>query len=138
MSRRGRRGRNKSDSATRDAVTSTPLADRLFMGSLRPQAPFSTAAHVVLTELEDRRTYHPLGFFRPARTTEGVPSGPLKVKSKPFRRSLPFGLQFGVPDKTIVCVRRKRRKEVLHALRKTGGGAGRRKPKRNWLSSVSC
>jgi len=46
---------------------------------------------------------------------------------------------FSHPWQVIVCVRRKRRREVLHALRKTGrGGSKQRKPRRNFWSEVRC
>lgn len=91
-----------------------------------------------LPEVDDGRRYHP-DLFAPLRQTDGTRAAPLRVTKKPFKRQLPFGLQFAVPEKTVVCVRRKQRKEVLHALRKTGSGRGRRKsPRRNWYSGVRC
>lgn len=40
------------------------------------------------------------------------------------------------PDSVAVCVRRKRRKEVLHALRRVGRNSGRRR--RNQWSDIKC
>lgn len=94
-----------------------------------------------LRPVEDRRTYHPLGPMRPPKTWSGHSVTPVKPKfsNKKFQRNLPFGLQFAAPKETLVCVRRKRRKEVLHALKKTGKGAGRRrKPRRNFYSWIGC
>lgn len=46
---------------------------------------------------------------------------------------------FHAPWQVIICVRRKRRREVLHALNKTGAGKGRqRRPVRNTFSEVRC
>lgn len=38
---------------------------------------------------------------------------------------------------TMVCVRRSQRREVLHALGKTGQG-GQKSPKYNWQSKIHC
>lgn len=53
---------------------------------------------------------------------------------------LPYRIGFTLPWQVIICVRRKRRRQVLHALGKTGRGATRRmKPRKNnhW-SEVRC
>lgn len=43
------------------------------------------------------------------------------------------------PWQVMICVRRQRRKEVLHAMKKTGGRGGRmKKPRRNFWSEVRC
>lgn len=129
MPSRGRRRRQQSSAA--DAVLSRPLAP-LFSGlpSLTP-----------LKDVEDRRTWHPVGPFRPARQLGGHPVHPVNVnkpKNQKFKRQLPFGLKFAVPENTVICVRRKRRKEVLHALKKTGKGRGRKRPTKNWYSKIGC
>lgn len=98
--------------------------------------PYSEAADYRL--IEDRRTHHPLDFFRPPLATDGGHIAPVRVTKKPFKTQLPFGLQFAAPEKTLVCVRRNQRKEVLHALRKTGRGRSRKSPRRNYLSGVRC
>lgn len=50
------------------------------------------------------------------------------------------GLRFNRPDKVAVCVRRKRRREVLHALRLTNKrhGSGGRKRRRTPWSNIKC
>lgn len=125
----------------RNDTPPTPIADALFQPpSANPRLLSDLVSSPVgpLTEVEDRRTYHPLDTFRPVMEIGGTPSGPRQVK-RSFKRSLPFGLQFGKPEKTAICVRRNTRKEVLHAMRKTGKGGGpRRRPRRNWHSSTSC
>lgn len=94
-------------------------------------------------DIEDRRDFHPLDVFRPARTWSGQdapPVTPSKV-SGGGNRSRAFvakGLSFRVPDDVLVCVRRKQRKEVLHALRKVGRGRGGGRKRRNWWSSITC
>lgn len=91
----------------------------------------------------DQRRYHPdkraraadslirsatqlyIGGWRGALGTDRVP------------RVLPHTVQFRVPNLVAVCVRRKVRKEVLHAQRKTAKGAGSQR-KRNIWSGIKC
>lgn len=126
----GRRRGSKSSTPIADAVfLSRPLTGRLISNSPKAFDP--------LTEVEDRRTYHPLDAFRPAMDIGGTQTTQRVVK-KSFKRQLPFGLSFGVPETTAICVRRKTRKEVLFAKRKTGKGKSRRRPTRNWFSKIGC
>lgn len=94
--------------------------------------------------VEDRRTYNPSKntTYTP-RTISGKRS---RVVTRSATVSTPSGLKqlnttplpsFAVPSKTLVCVRRKQRKEVLHAYKKTGTG-GQKKPRRNQFSNISC
>lgn len=97
--------------------------------------------------IEDRRLWSPETRLLPTqkglqrrtglRTVSGVPTYRLKAKPSP-RLSVPRGIAFGEPNRLVLCIRRKQRKEVLHALRKTGKGVKRRNPKRNYWSSISC
>lgn len=107
---------------------SPSLTDRLLHDVVEP-----------LREVEDRRTYHPLEDFRPARNVLGALAGPVRVtpknKSKPF---LAHGLSFSAPKTVALCVRRKRRKEVLFAKNKTRAGAKSRRRRRNWFSAIGC
>lgn len=126
MSRRRRR--NRSDSERPHAVSQRPLATLL-----RPAPPPIKPLQLI----EDRRTYHPLGADRPARQVSGHPSKPLRVTpSRKFK--IPTQLGFTDPRQVAVCVRRKQRKEVLHALKKTGKGKRHRRPRRTWLSNIRC
>lgn len=105
---------------------------------------------------EDRRTFHP-DLFRPAvalpRSSsrlivgEGIRVGrpntnvsrPDTVRSS-FRGSIPHRVGFEVPKDVVICLRRKRRREVLHALGKAGrGGIGRgRRRHTNEFSEIGC
>lgn len=88
--------------------------------------------------VEDRRTHHPLGKARPARTVNGVTSKKLNIK-KSAGHKLPAVLAFAAPKKVLICVRRGVRKSVLHALGKTGKGARHSKTRRrSAYSGVSC
>lgn len=134
------------------------------VGNLSPPR-FSTA---LLSKIEDRRTYHPDGDFRPVRTISGSPvktprlqpnvnlrihkvPSHLKAKlygalyeaaSKPQRRvysdlkQTKARLEHVEPRKTIVCLKRKIREEVMHAL--GHAGKGHRAPRRNPTSDVHC
>lgn len=130
----GRRRRDRGDSYQADAFftqtrTLTPPA------LLRlPPMP--------LPDVEDRRTFNPDGVFRPAKTIySGGPAGPLRqgrIPTKKAKTYQPTTVAFEAPKAVAVCVRRKQRKEVIHALRKAGRGARRRKPRRNFYSGVQC
>lgn len=124
-----KRGRDRSASTRPDA----PSPHRALTTVVRP---YPTAP--LLPAIEDRRTHHPLGTNRPARLVSGHPTKPHVVKPSKFKRQLPFGLRFAAPQQTVICVRRKTRKEVLHALNKTGRGKPRRRPRRNWYSKIGC
>lgn len=54
----------------------------------------------------------------------GSPLSRLKVKTDPLRRS--------------ICQSRHTRRSVLHALKKTGSGGGKKHRRRTWKSSVKC
>lgn len=89
-----------------------------------------------LRRIEDRRLFHPESFYRPARTLSG--NRPRIVAGSSHSLfSMPHGVRFDVPAKTVICVRRKRRKEVLFAKGKAGAGR-KRPPRRNWYSNVRC
>lgn len=92
-----------------------------------------------VTAVEDRRTYHPLGVFRPAATLGDLRARTVvpRAARKASRFVVPSGLRFMVPERVAICARRKVRKEVMHALGRAGSG-GMRKPRRKWFSAISC
>lgn len=96
--------------------------------------------------LEDRREWNPLleeapaavFFEREARRV--VPTRPRVSRpsqARSIEELLPHGLQFNVPEEVLVCVRRKRRREVLFATRRYGRN-GAKRYRRNRFSEVSC
>jgi len=86
-----------------------------------------------LRELEDRRYYQPDRSVRaPASLKRGHAKIATHITEKNLRR-----VAFANPRYVAMCVRRKIRREVLHAL-KVAGGKGMRKPRRNYWSDVSC
>lgn len=125
--------RDAADIARRSLVRTTPLVD--------------------LKALEDRRTFSPDGFRSPAksfttprhRLTESI-TYPKSLQRKTLRYTKyptyspvisTRRIAFENPEDVAICVRRKTRREVLHALKKTGSRG--QKPKRfSWYSSVSC
>lgn len=142
-----RRHRRENDLAERDnnSITSSPsLLGNSILDDLLRRYPSPTS---VLT-LDDRRTFHPDGFFRPAvssvrgdRSVVERQFGPqfighrINNNTKPSRSFYAFG--FKVPERVAVCVRRKSRREVLFAKRHTGRGARSRK-RFNYWSDVRC
>lgn len=98
--------------------TSEPLYDRRrHQPTDYPQSPGSTYA---------RATRLHVGGFSPlSRSTR--------------EDDIPAGLRFAIPSHIAVCVRRKVRREVLHALDRTskrGRGGGKRH--RNFWSGIKC
>lgn len=92
----------------------------------------------------DRRGFHPLGGIRGPGATKSA-FGRLIVH--PIRdarvtvvgRDVPPAVKFAVPQKVAICVRRKVRREVLHALRRTNrAGASGRPRRRNAFTGVRC
>ena len=99
-----------------------------------------------LSLIEDRRVYNPLGSLSPARSISRnthalvVPNdrvSPSRSRSNRSFLSPPSFVGFQAPKKVLVCVRRQRRKEVLHALKKTGR-VGQRRPRFSDYSSIKC
>lgn len=129
--------RRRHRSHTRDELSSL-VHPVLRLPTIRLTPP------VDLRLLEDRRRAdETTDFARPARAMRrGDAQLVVPARSSNVRRSavydLPSAVQFKVPNQVAICVRRKRRKEVLHALRRTGRGARRRKAKWSEFSSVRC
>lgn len=155
-SKSGRRGHSSHLSTPSHRPLTPALSSRLLIS--RPVETFQSAPP--LTEVEDRRTFHFDHQDRPALTRWGTPAqvtvtnrqrpkaAQASPKAKKRQRLITnrFGpkvhsqtkgiLTFAAPDDTVVCIRRQRRKEVLHAKKKTGGS--RRPGRRTWLSKISC
>lgn len=110
---------------------------------LSPLRPFS--------HLEDGRLFN-FDMYTPARglfrsDVRVVVRNRRRSSLDPMRhlRSFPSQtkgvLAFDVPERVGVCIRRKRRKEVLHALGASGGGirrVRRRRNRRGPYSHISC
>lgn len=98
-----------------------------------------------LSVFEDRREWNPEGDNAPARSFNKSRHRLVSIPRRP-RKSVayikpnfytPDVVAFHAPRKVLICVRRKRRKEVMFALNKAGK-AGQRSPRFNEYSEVSC
>jgi hypothetical protein len=105
-----------------------------------------------LIQYEDRRQWHPEKENRPAasfsqsRHRLQIPTRTRKIQkythTKSSRSKSPFSylsseIGFRNAKRILICVRRKVRKEVLFAKKKTGK-VGQKRPKFNQYSKVSC
>jgi len=122
---KGKSGRK----GTREPLDSLPIR-------VRSWAP-PTA---LLTEIDDHRTYTKSPATRPALTLTGAVAGIQAITPKRGTRSrtrVPYQIAFTAPKETLVCVRRSRRRQVLHALKKTGKRGQRRRRRSQW-SNIKC
>lgn len=147
MARKRKTGLSNSDPSLTDQFPGGSAEDISFARPrlLSPLSPLpSTGLNDPLSEVEDRRSFHPQGRHRPALYS----TGPLKVKDRsPSKLQRRFGfaprsqtkgvLTFANPSNVVLCVRRKTRREVLFATRRNGAG-GRRPRRRNWTTQISC
>lgn len=129
MAKKNRSGRVVSTSPTQRYVLDVPR----YMPRLL--SPLSYAP------VEDRRVFHPAGPVN--RPVFSSPRSAARVVARQ-RPSSPYFpsqtkaiLTFDVPNRVSICVKRKVRKQVLHAVNKAGK-RGQRKPRRNFWSSISC
>lgn len=122
-------------------VDATPLLD-LF------EAPaYRYGLSSDLLPVEDRRSWSPGAAAPPldyssARTVIGSPArlrASARHSTGPGRVAPTFSpvVAFQTPSRVNICIRRQRRKEVLHAKR-FYGRAKLRRPTRNAYSSISC
>ncbi|WNK13802.1 MAG: hypothetical protein [Microvirus sp.] len=132
MSRR--RSRQRFDSNSRfDAVA--VVHDKL-ASSLRQLRRFD------LRLLEDRRLFDPLGDYSRLRSVVGRPRVVVRNVNREAERARksifpPVSVGFAVPKNVALCKRRHERREVMHALRLTGRGAGSPKRRGPW-SDIHC
>lgn len=104
---------------------------------------------VDLSEVEDRRTFHPDQDDRPVRSSRrsavtSQPNHPSRARARAAARAPALHnvvasvfQTFRYPSSVAICIRRKMRDEVLHALGKTGKGSGRPR-RRNANSKIRC
>lgn len=117
-------------------------AKRSLPRPLSPPRSIYQSPSKALRLIEDRREFHPMGRFRPARSLS-TPLHRLEVPNAPVRHTVRKTISaishiaFKAPEKVLVCVRRQRRKEVLHALQKAGK-SGQARPRHSYYSSIKC
>lgn len=122
----------KSNPNTSSAMSSTPSLDTLLLYKLRPPPvllPVPSFSYSVVRQAGDRR------FWQPDRTTRpphAVKPGASRVVAKNLN-----ALRFADPRAVALCARRKIRKQVMFALRRTKKGSSGRKH-RNFWSSITC
>lgn len=80
----------------------------------------------------DLRRFYPSDFMRPLHALK-------REATRSVIGNTPTSIRLADPDLVSLCLRRKARREVLHALRRThlGKGLGRRR-RRNRYSIISC
>lgn len=124
MARRSRRSQRDTN------VIASPLLDNRtdLLGATE------RSLRSLFQEIEDLREYHPEGINRAARAISRSSAREKIGKESPFTRQVKA---FVEPDRVALCVRRKRRREVLFAKRKTRKGSGGAK-RLNWRSFIHC
>lgn len=99
---------------------------------------YSSSVRSLDTQVEDRRTYTPAG--RSARPPASSRRHLAKTKPTKLTAFAQQAIQtFAHPKSVLICLRRKMREEVLHALGKSGKGSRfQKKPKYNQHSNIRC
>lgn len=157
MARRNRRSRGSTQRAgaispphwiANPRVAPTDFYDWLTFAlpPVRPPRPVDFLPDLVpdLVPFEDRRLWSP-DRLEPARR---LPTGQahFRVAPPPAKRSTArlrallwpsHQVAFQQPERVAVCIRRQRRREVLHALN-VAGSRGLRPPRRSQYTGVSC
>lgn len=132
---RGRSGYHYLPRDRRSIATALPQEVLDPVGFLSRAVPaFVSSVRSKLDEFEDRRFVLD---DAPARSTRRVVQ--IGIRPRPSRRSVErtwSAIHFKYPVHTLICVRRKRRRQVLFA--KGRGGGGKRPPKYNSYSHVRC
>ena len=102
----------------------------------------SNRIHTLLSDIEDRRQFHPLDDIRPAKGLSRFGSmlhvSPVgdRAKARKVQRSGPETFKFNIPSGVAVCVRRQQRREVLFALKRSGKGSKSQSRSINYYSHV--
>lgn len=129
----------------RDIITSLsqPYRYRPVPHVLRPPSVSYKTNMFALSLIEDRRTHYPgLSPYKRPVVSEAVGRpARLKLIQNPRHRQPSYTkalVAFAEPDKLPLCIRRRVRKEVLHAKGVAGSKKPQRKPRRNEFSDVSC
>lgn len=133
-----RRQQARPETPKRDAIAvSSPLLRDTLDDLLRGPAP--------LLSVSDGRTFDPTDYgrgtsqrYRAPVLLTGARPGLVARPGKVWKPGPPVRVGFASPSQVVTCVRRKQRREVLHALRKTGKGSGYGKKRRTPLSGVHC
>lgn len=101
--------------------------------------PFPSVSRAYLSDIAADRTSDPFPDRPRSSRRQDVPLVSKKPSRKvPRRLSHAYELNFEAPRYVVQCVRRKNRREVLFAKKKTGKGSKAKIRRRNAWSSVRC
>lgn len=147
------RGRSSRGNAHDSFSTPTSLTQLLSPSNYTPR-PIErvTIPNLIRDEVQyvrqfnDRRNYHPEPnrypgaiVRRAGRLNIDTLGNSVRSQVRPNNDVLPWRVAFADPKKVAVCVRRKVRREVLHALKlKSRAGKGGAPRRRNPWSGIRC
>lgn len=139
-SSRSKRGRDVSSAASAHRYRPRPVPRVSASMSVLPQLSRTNDPFGVLAlPVADRRTWHPAGpltrpWAAPFSSSRQVAKQNPSFNQPSYTKAV---VAFQAPDGVAVCVRRKRRKQVLHA-KGVAGKKGIRRYRRNYTSNYSC
>lgn len=85
----------------------------------------------------DNRTHFVQRYTAGAITRKSLRLNP-DTRGTLLRKTIPAALKFAEPGNVSVCVRRRTRRQVLHALKRTRKGAGSKRRRLNSYSRIHC
>lgn len=147
-----RGSRSNTSAATRDPLLRSLTQWSLPLPSGHLQVP-GLGNPFDLSQVEDGRRWHPDPDHGPltiggrwARVVvhkrpviaRSQALNPLGFRGFPRAVQVPVGVQFHSPLKVVTCVRRKVRRAVIFAKKKSGRGVKRRRPRRTFRSEIWC
>lgn len=127
--------RGKSSRGARDisTIANDPLRGLLPAPRLRPRPLVTLSDLVDLTPVQDLRRFHPLGDVRARVDAIGRKADARRLTNKAMTH-----IGFDRPYFLATCIRRRERREVLFAKKRTRKGAGARRRRQNFFSKVRC
>lgn len=136
MARRRRHKNYTTKTLKRDVLTVASLPARLLERAISPVlSPIETIVTGSKDLIDDWRNWSPEPRTRRPKTFSGTTP---VIKTSRTATSYGFTQHFAAPQAVIQCVRRHRRREVLHALRKAGKRGKKGPYRRSMWSEVKC
>jgi len=129
---------SKSKRGGRGFTTST-TTNRYSSPSARPTAVRLSPIpiqNIPLNPISDRRIFNPMRTVTLPNPNRAATRVVVDNYGKSIRAQTKAPLRFAIPHKVDLCVRRKTRKQVIHA--KGIAGTRTRKPRRNFWSDIKC
>jgi len=126
----------------RDAPVIAPDSSSGLFSPVR-LVPYLPPPRTALQDLSDGREWHPLQKARPAPAinvnARRIMAPPLADRfGKAIRAWHGRSNAFAVPKQVAPCIRRKQRREVMFAYKRTGKGSRAFHRKRNQWSNIKC